>query len=402
MEDHEFAAWFRLAHAPGLSRRAARALLSALGSAEAVMAAPPAQWRAVLGSGAAQVLADLDAGALDERWLCARAWWAGAADRWVIPLGDPRYPEPLLRSDDPPLLLYATGCAAALPALQGPSLSIVGSRQATPEGLANARAFARACSQAGWPVVSGLAVGIDAAAHEGALEGPSPTVAVVGTGLDVVYPRRHQALAERIAAHGVLISEFPPGTPPRAEHFPMRNRIIATLSEGTLVAEAALPSGSLITARLAVEAGREVFAIPGSIHSPHSRGCHALIRQGAKLVETIDDVLDEWPMQAQGSHSAPMRGPASAPGRALTLHTAPSPSPGAQPGQLGIGGPVETAPEPEDSVLQALGHAPVTLDALAHRTGMPAAALSARLLELELQQRVARMPGGLFQRQHQA
>lgn len=402
MEDREFTAWFRLAHAPGLSRRAARALLSALGSAEAVMAASPAQWQAVVGPGPAQIRSDLHAGALDAREALARAWWTGAADRWVLPLGDARYPEPLLRSDDPPLLLYASGAAAALPALQGPSLSIVGSRQATPEGLANARAFARACSQGGWPVVSGLAIGIDAAAHEGALDGPSATVAVVGTGLDIVYPRRHQALAERIAAHGVLISEFPPGTPPRAEHFPMRNRIIATLSEGTLVAEAALPSGSLITARLAVEAGREVFAIPGSIHSPHSRGCHALIRQGAKLVETIDDVLDEWPMRALGSRSTTAAGLADAAAPAWRRQATPEARPDARRAPCEADDPVETASESDDSVLQALGYAPVTLDALANRTGMPAATLSARLLALELQQRVARLPGGLFQRQHRA
>jgi len=221
-------------------------------------------------------------------------------------------------------------------------------------------------------VVSGLALGIDGAAHNGALEaGGGPhrlaTVAVVGTGLDRVYPARHRDLAHRIAANGLIVSEYPLGTPPLNQNFPKRNRIIAGLSRGTLVVEAALRSGSLITARLAAEQGRDVFAIPGSIHSPQSRGCHALIRQGAKLVESVGDVLEELRLDV----------PASA---------------GAQNGQA------ETPSAGESGLLADLGFDPISLDALCARTGSGAAELQARLLELELEGQVARLPGGLFQR----
>ena len=219
-------------------------------------------------------------------------------------------------------------------------------------------------SHAGMTIVSGLALGIDGAAPAGALEGAASTIAVVGTGLDRVYPRLHRELAHRIAAQGLLISEYAPGTPPLAENFPIRNRIIAGLTRGTLVVEAALQSGSLITARLAVEAGREVFAIPGSIHSPQSRGCHALIRQGAKLVDRAEDILEE-----------------------LRVPWAAAPA-----------APDAAAPSKADPILEALGFDPVTLDALVARTGWPAADLNVRLLELELEGRVARLPGQLFQR----
>jgi DNA processing protein len=246
--------------------------------------------------------------------------------------------------------------------LQAASMAVVGSRNPTAQGSDNARAFAKHLSQAGLTVVSGLALGIDGAAHDGALAGPGSTIAVMGTGADRIYPARHRALAHRIATVGLLLTEFEIGTPPLAENFPQRNRIIAGLARGTLVVEAALPSGSLSTARAAVEAGREVFAIPGSIHSPQSRGCHALIKQGAKLVESADDITSELQWKA--------------------------------------GRPVDTAFEaPSDSpLLEALGHEPTTLDALGARTGMSAADLNAQLLELELDGRVARLPGGLFQR----
>lgn len=368
MDTPEAAAWFRLAHTPGLSRRAARSLLKAFGSACTVFDATVAQWHSVAGQAASLALSEPDP-IRDERWRQTQHWLGAAEDRWLLPLGHPNYPQPLLRSEDPPLLLYAEGALSALPSLQGPCLSIVGSRRATPQGLAHARTFAQGLGEAGLTIVSGLAVGIDAAAHEGALLGCGPTVAVVGTGLDTVYPRRHQALARRIAAQGVLLSEFAPGTPALPEHFPQRNRIIATLSEATLVVEAALQSGSLITARLAAEAGREVFAIPGSILAEQSRGCHALIRQGACLVESVDDVLAElrWPNQRP-----PPTGPTPVAAQAA---------------------------EPDDPLLRALGHDPMTLDALSARTGMPAAALGARLLEFELEHLVARLPGGLFQRQ---
>jgi DNA processing protein len=259
------------------------------------------------------------------------------------------------------LLLYAQGRVALL---RTDSVAVVGSRNPTHQGIDNARAFATHLSRAGLTVVSGLALGIDAAAHEGGLDGAASTIAVVGTGLDRVYPRRNLALAHRIAGQGLILSEYALGTPPLAPNFPIRNRIIAGLSRGTLVVEAALQSGSLITAALAVEAGREVFAIPGSIHSPQSRGCHALIKQGAKLVETAADVLDE-----------------------LKAGSAAPPAPA---------GPEDAAEG--DALLAALGHDPVTLDALCARLGESAATLSARLLELELTGAVARLPGQLFQR----
>ena len=308
----------------------------------------------------------------------ASAWLAASPRRQAITLGDPAYPAALLSTEDPPLLLFAEGRVELLAA---PALSVVGSRHPTPQGAANAREFAAHLSAEGWTIVSGLAQGVDGAAHEGALTGTGSTIAVVGTGPDIPYPRQHAVLTQRIAESGLLLSEYAPGTPPLPANFPLRNRIIAGLGRGTLVVEAALQSGSLITARLAVEAGREVFAIPGSIHSPQSRGCHALIRQGAKLVESARDIVEEL----GGCLVIPTRAGrgGSEPAAALT--------PGDQ-------APVQRSDA--DAVLGALGHDPATLDALSARTGMSAAALGARLLELELEGVVSRLPGGLFQRLH--
>ncbi len=304
---------------------------------------------------------------LDDPWLAG-----DAARRRIVRLGQAAYPPDLRHCPDPPPVLWMAG---QVPAAWPRALAIVGSRNPTPQGLDNARAFARSLAEAGWTIVSGLATGIDGAAHEGALEGAAPgqlaTIAVMGTGLDQVYPRRHQALADRILDRGLLLSECPPGTPPRAWNFPRRNRIIAALSQGTLVVEAALKSGSLITASCALEQGREVFAIPGSIHSPLSRGCHALIKQGAKLVETAQDVLEEI---APGMRPCPS---ASLPG-------------------FEASGPAPAAPE--DPLLQALGYEPATLDTLQARTGLPTPQLQAQLMALELQGEVARLPGGWLQR----
>jgi len=363
----DFEAWLRLLETPGLGRGGGRRLLAACGSPEAVFAAAPVTLRQIVGADIAAAIARTPP-RWEERFGTARRWLrAGTsgredAPRSIITLGTPHYPPQLLETADPPLLLYVEGDAARLAA---PSLAMVGSRHASAQGLDNARAFAAAISAHGLAVVSGLALGIDAAAHEGALEGRAGTIAVLGTGLDVIYPSRHQTLARRVAAHGALASEFAPGTPPLREHFPQRNRIIAGLARGTLVVEAALQSGSLITARQAAEAGREVFAIPGSIHSPQSKGCHALIKQGAKLVESAADILEE-------------------------LRMAVTPASG--------GADAAPAPADADPLLAALGHDPVTLDALGARTGWSAAELSARLLEMELEGRVARLPGGLFQR----
>jgi DNA processing protein len=289
--------------------------------------------------------------------------------------------------EDPPLLLYGMGAASfwqshALAANAHHSVAIVGSRNPTPQGAQNARQFAQALAQSGLTVVSGLALGVDGNAHEGALAGASPdaiaTIAVVGTGLDRVYPKQHLDLAKRIVQGGVILSEYPLGTPPLSANFPRRNRIIAGLARGTLVVEAALQSGSLITARLAAEQGKDVFAIPGSIHSTQARGCHALIKQGAKLVESAQDVLEELQIPSFAPDAIKMV--------AVSADSATA------------NGTSDT----EDSLLQALGYDPVGLDALQARTGLATADLQAQLMTLELQNQVQRLPGGLFQRINQA
>jgi DNA processing protein len=376
----DFDDWFRLLQTPGLGRAAARRLLAAFGSPGAALRAGPGAWREVAGAPVAAALARAGHEAADEiaaRLAAAHVWLRGGPQRRVLTLADPGFPPALLHTADPPLLLYLQGDAALL---ARPMLAIVGSRHPTAQGADNARAFAHALSREGWVIVSGLAQGVDAAAHEGALAAPGPTLAVVGTGLDSTYPPRHAPLAARIVAGGgALLSEYAPGTPPLAAHFPQRNRLIAGLARGTLVVEAALRSGSLITARLASEAGREVFAVPGSIHSPQSRGCHALIRQGAKLVESAQDILEE--LQGPGAAAAPR--PVSSPPREAG----------------GPSGPEDAADTPlERRLLAALGQDPATLDALSARTGDDAATLLAALLTLELQGRVARLPGGLYQR----
>lgn len=361
----ELAAWLRLLETPGVGRDSARRLLAAFGSPQAALAASTAQRRQVVGPAQASALEQPAEG--HDAQLAATMSWLARDDgltRHIVTLGDPAYPPALLESADPPLLLYALG---RIDLLSASSVAIVGSRHATPQGRENAATFARQLAGAGLTVVSGLALGIDGAAQAAALEMPASTVAVVGTGLDTVYPRRHHELARRIAEKGLIVSEYSLGTPPLAPRFPQRNRIIAGMTLGTLVVEATLQSGSLITARLAVEAGRDVFAIPGSIHAAQSRGCHALIKQGAKLVETAQDVLDELRPGAAGS----AWGPAS---------------------------PAESAPAPESALLQALGHDPIGLDELVNRTGWSAAELNVRLLDLELQGQAERLPGQRFQR----
>ena len=372
----ELAAWLRLLETPGVGREAARALLARFGSPEAVVGASTAALAAVVGADVATALAKPPAFfearlAAVWRWLNSGADVdaAAGATRDAIVLGDARYPAALLAAADPPLLLYVHG---RIELLTKPAVAIVGSRNPTAQGLENARAFAAHLSGAGWVVVSGLALGIDGAAHEGALEGGAGTIAVVGTGLDIAYPLRHRALTARIAGRGLVVSEFAIGTPALPSHFPVRNRIIAGLARGTLVVEAALRSGSLITARLAADAGREVFAIPGSIHSPQSRGCHALLKQGAKLVESAADIVEE------------LGSPNGAGVSAGDSHVDAG----------GAGGAAAAA----DPLLDALGFDPMGLDELIARTGRSAADLSARLLDLELEGRVSRLPGQVFQR----
>lgn len=288
--------------------------------------------------------------------------WLEQPGHRLLTLADAGYPPLLLQTADPPVLLYVSG---RIDLLRQPALAMVGSRSPTPRGAADAEAFAAVLSDAGLAIVSGLAYGIDAAAHRGGLRGASSSVAVVGTGLDRVYPARHRDLAHELAEHGALVSEFALGTPPVSSNFPRRNRILSGLARGCLVVEAALRSGSLITARQALEQGREVFAVPGSIHSPLSKGCHWLIKQGAKLVESAQDVLEELRLPA------PTLGQPAA-GVALSAE--------------------------QSALLDALGYDAVDLDTVCVRAGLTPDAASAMLLALELDGYLDRLPGGWYQR----
>nr|WP_211162067.1 DNA-processing protein DprA [Aromatoleum petrolei] len=374
----------RLTLLPGIGPERQRSLLAAFGLPAQVFAAGRSAIAAVAGADTA----DLLFAAPDEARIAAALAWAAEPGNHILTLADAAYPRGLLEIPDPPVLLYVKGDPALL---AGSALAIVGARSATPGGVANAQAFAHHLAGAGLTIVSGLALGIDAAAHRGALEqADGKTVAVIGTGADRVYPARHQALAREIAQRGAIVSELALGTPALPHNFPRRNRLIAGLARGVLVVEAAVGSGSLITARLASECGREVLAIPGSIHSPLARGCHRLIRDGAKLVETAADVLDEL---AWGGTRAPAPPPARSPARGRkraeedASHALfPAPAPHAD------------LPPEQAAVLDALGHDPLDVDTLAARSGLTLDALYAILLSLELDGRISRLPGGRFQR----
>lgn len=350
--------WLRLTLVPELGTAAQRRLLVTLGGPDEVLGAGVGVLEKVVSRAQANAVKRGPERALLTR---SMAWLEQPGAR-LISLADPDYPAALLEIADPPVVLYARGNFALL---KNPALAIVGSRNPTPGGTADAAAFARALSDSGLTIVSGLALGIDTAAHEGGMRGACSSIAVLGTGLDRVYPARNRNLAVQLAESGLLLSEFPLGTPPIAANFPRRNRIISGIACGCLVVEAAIRSGSLITAKEALEQGREVFAIPGSIHSPLSKGCHWLIKQGAKLVESAQDVLEELKMPV-GPHGAP--------------------SPGA-------------APEPQAlAMLDALGYDPIDLDMACARTGLTPDAASAMLLRLELDGLLGRLPGGLYQR----
>jgi DNA processing protein len=373
------AAWLRLERAAGIGPRTAATLLGAFGSPEAVFAAnfpalaahvSPAQAHALLQPPSDATLRLLDA---------TLEWLAQPGHR-VLALGEPGYPELLARIPDPPLLLYIRGQAQLL---AGPCLAIVGSRNASVQGRANALAFAEALSGAGLCIVSGLALGIDAAAHEGALRRCGGTVAVVGTGPDLAYPARNRALSERIAQEGCIVSEYPIGTPPIPGNFPKRNRIISGLATGVLVVEAAAQSGSLITARQAAEQGRDVFAIPGSIHASLAKGCHMLIREGAKLVDTARDVLEALALSPLLALQAARLPHADISLTDIKIDNIPESGSGMQ---------------AESALLDALGHDPVEVDALQARLGWSIGEMSACLLVLELAGRVERLPGGVVQR----
>jgi DNA processing protein len=379
-ELEELANWLRLTLIPGLGGESQRALLASFGMPSQILAASHSSIEGVVGSRAVRALREVDSDAREITVQNTLAWLAEPGNH-VLTLADAAYPSALLEIPDPPCVLYAKG---RIELLNRPMLAMVGSRNATAQGERDAQAFASHLAQSGLTIVSGLALGIDAAAHRGALESAAGTVAIIGTGADRLYPARNAELGRRIAEVGLIVSEFPLGTPALTANFPRRNRLIAGLALGTLVVEAAPRSGSLITARLATEMGREVFAIPGSIHSPQSRGCHQLIRQGAKLVETAQDILEElrWESPQSATQTRP--------------NTADSPKVSA--GDTAIS-PQNKDPQHEQ-VLTALGHAPSELESLSAKTGLTAQALLAILLGMELAGEVAQLPGGRYQRLH--
>ncbi len=346
---------------PGIGPRLLGRLLARFKHAENVFRARRAALENL--AGVSQELLDALAAGPDHAHLRqARAWLQSPSHHLLVP-SDKDYPSLLTNIPDPPPLLYAAG---DLKPLSVPQVAIVGSRNPSPGGVANARGLARALARSGFAITSGLAMGIDTAAHEGALAGGGMTIAVMGTGIDRIYPSCQETLAGNIAQGGVLVSEFPLGSPPSRNHFPRRNRIISGLAMGTVVIEAALHSGSLITARLAAEQGREVYAVPGSIHSPLSRGCHALLRDGAKLVETAQDIVDEL--------------------RGYTVAPPPAPAPPAGP----------TLQQEHVRLLGLMGHDPISLETLISRSGLTAAKVSSMLLKMELKGLVLSYPGGMY------
>lgn len=352
----ELALWVALCSIHGLGNQGVCQLLKAFGDPKAVFEASYSQLRQVV----ADKIAEKISAGPDASMTEATLDWLRSEHNHLVTLADAEYPQALLQIADPPPLLYAKG---QLKWLNTPAIAVVGSRNASPQGEKNAEDFAQALANHGYTIISGLALGIDGAAHRGALKANGATIAVVGTGLDIVYPSRHRDLAHQIAERGLILSEFPLGTPSRAQNFPRRNRIISGMARGCLVVEANVQSGSLITARLAAEQGREVFAIPGSIHSPVSKGCHQLIKQGAKLVDNIQDIVDE-----------------------LGIIT-----------RENISTETQTSPE-ANPLLDSMGFEPVTMEVLLERSGLTSENLSAMLLMLELESKVASLPGGRYQR----
>ena len=359
-------AWLSLDLIPGLGGEGLRQLLGQFGSPAAVLAQSATALSRIV---SAKVADAIVAGPAIEKLDAAKKWLEGESNH-LLTLADADYPASLLEISDPPPVLYLKGNRALLAAT---GIAVVGSRNATPVGLQNAEAFSRTLSVAGLTIISGMALGIDAAAHRGGLDGGASSIAVVGTGLDLVYPARNKALAKELAEKGLIISEFSLGTPALAQNFPRRNRIISGLSRGVLVVEAALASGSLITARQAAEQGREVFAIPGTIHSPFSKGCHQLIKQGAKLVDDANDILVELQWRKNVALSAKKAD------RDETYDNA-------------------NDDEDNDPVLNAMGYDPASIDALMERVDLPADQVLLRLTELEIEGVIASLPGGKYQR----
>jgi len=382
----DLAAWLQLVLTDGVGPATARDLLSRFGLPGEILSAGFPALQKCVPEKIALALAGKPDTAMQLQ-IDKTLAWAAEPGNHVLTLADANYPQALLSIPDPPPLLYAKGRTELL---SRPGVAIVGSRNATAQGLQNAERFAQTLSSAGLCVVSGLALGIDAAAHSGACsETPDhgSTIAITGTGLDLVYPAKHRALAHRIAEHGCLLSEYPIGTAAIAANFPRRNRLISGMSLGVLVVEAALQSGSLITARSALEQGREVFAIPGSIHSPLAKGCHQLIRQGAKLVESAQDILEELQLHALA--------PAVQQAITTSKHSTRNAAVMTQPASTGT---PAAADERAQQVLQAAGHDPTSVDQLAERTGLAASEIQASLLLLELDGIFERLSDGRYQR----
>lgn len=388
VDETELIGWLTLMQTPGLGPRRIAKLLAAFGSAAAGCSAPPSALRS-LGLSEPMIESLLRP---DQASIAAALRWSEQPQASIITLADPRYPPRLRAIASAPPLLFVRGDLALL---QEPQLAIVGSRNPTPGGVQTTRAFASHLAGLGLVITSGLALGVDAAAHIGALES-GRTIAVLGTGPDRVYPAIHHELARRISGEGALVSEFLPGVGPQASHFPRRNRTISGLCLGTLVTEAAPRSGSLITARYAAEQGREVFAIPGSIHSPLARGCHQLIRDGAKLIDSVDQLLEELAPQLQDyllvSASPSVAGPDAVQAKPSQAEGAslPSASPSAPAAQ-------KSGLDPDyQRLLDAMGQDPVAADELVARTSLSAQEVSSMLLLLELQGHVSCLAGGRY------
>jgi len=392
----EIAAWLRLTLEPDLKPAQVRTLLGVFGLPQHLYAAPMSALLEHVPQALAIQLRQAPDEATEQK-IQASLEWLCQPDCHVLTLADADYPPLLLHLPQPPLVLYVHGQLACL---QMPALAVVGARNATPAGCENARAFASYLAGRNWCIVSGLAHGIDAAAHEGALAaagqgGNGATVAVMGTGLDIVYPRANLKLAHCIVENGgALVSEYPLGTRALAHHFPQRNRIVAGLTRGVLVVEAARQSGSLITARLAGELGREVFAIPGSIHSPLSRGCHALIRQGAKLVESGQDIVEEM-----GAGQGVERTPSRTSGANRVVATAATTASSDEADDAASNGVRSKANgTADDPVLTVMGYDPIDADTLQTRCALSTSELNAVLTQLELEGHIARLADGRWQR----
>lgn len=360
-EPDEIALWVALNQVHGLGSAGLLQLLTKFGSPENIFSASISQLKSVVSDEIAVSIHQ----SIEQENIQATLEWLEKDNAHIITLGDKLYPEKLLEINNPPTVLYALG---NLQRLSQPAIAVVGSRNATPQGEKNAENFSKDLCDQGFCIISGMALGIDGAAHRGALKSNGATIAVVGTGLDIVYPAKHRELAHEIASHGLILSEFPLGTPSKAQNFPRRNRIISGLSLGCLVIEANKDSGSMITARLAAEQGREVFAVPGSIHSPVSKGCHQLIKQGAKLVESSADIVEELKNMV----------PTYSPFGSMT-----------QKGQN---------PSESNSILALMGFDPISFEALLKTSGLTTETLSSMLMMLELEGKVTALAGGKYQR----